>query len=70
MAQLYGLTRAKINTFVGIVELGGAPEVAKANAVSQETVKTHHKHVFEKTGTARQADFVKLMAGIVSPLAP
>jgi DNA-binding CsgD family transcriptional regulator len=43
--------------------------VAKANNVSAETIKTHLKHIFEKTGTSRQAELVKLVAGIVSPLA-
>jgi DNA-binding CsgD family transcriptional regulator len=49
--------------------LGSIPAAAKANEVSPETIKTHLKRTFEKTGTTRQADLVKLMAGIVSPLA-
>jgi DNA-binding CsgD family transcriptional regulator len=69
MAQLYSLTPAEMKTLVGIVELGSIPAAAKANEVSPETIKTHLKRTFEKTGTTRQADLVKLMAGIVSPLA-
>lgn len=69
MAQLYGLTPAEIKMLVGIVELGGVPAVAQANGVSQNTVKSHLKQVFDKTGASRQADLVKLMAGIISPLA-
>ena len=68
MAQLYGLTPSEVRTLVGIVERGSIPAVAKANNVSAETIKTHLKHIFEKTGTSRQAELVKLVAGIVSPL--
>ena len=68
MAQLYGLTAAETKVLVGIVEIGGVPAVAKAHGVSRETVRTHLKRVFEKTGTTRQADLVKFLAGIVSPL--
>lgn len=69
MAQLYSLTPSEVKTLVGIVEQGSIPAVAKANNVSAETIKTHLKHIFEKTGTSRQAELVKLVAGIVSPLA-
>ena len=31
--------------------------------ISEATVKTHLHHVFEKTGTGRQADLIKLIAG-------
>jgi DNA-binding CsgD family transcriptional regulator len=32
-------------------------------------VKTHLSRLFEKTGTKRQADLVKLVAAFMSPLA-
>ncbi len=51
-----------------IVEVGGVPEVAPIFGVSEPTVKTHLRHVFNKTGTKRQADLVKLIAGYASPL--
>ncbi len=53
----------------GIVEIGGVPDVAPALGVSETTVKSHLQRVFEKTGTNRQADLVKLVAGYMSPLA-
>jgi Bacterial regulatory proteins, luxR family len=52
-------TLEKTSNHVGGVALG----------VSETTVKTHLQHVFEKTGTQRQADLVKLVAGYMSPLA-
>jgi len=69
MAQLYGLTPAEIRALVGVVELGGIPPTARAYEVSPETIKTHLRRVFDKTGTSRQTDLVKLVAGIVSPFA-
>jgi hypothetical protein len=32
------------------------------------TVKTHLGHLYAKTGTSRQADLVKLVAGFANPL--
>jgi DNA-binding CsgD family transcriptional regulator/PAS domain-containing protein len=69
MAQLYSLTPAEVKTLVGVVELGSIPAAAKTHDVSRETIKTHLKRIFEKTGTSRQADLVKLLAGIISPFA-
>jgi DNA-binding CsgD family transcriptional regulator len=51
-----------------IVEVGGVPEVVATLGVSEPTVKTHLQHIFQKTGTSRQADLVKLVAGYMSPL--
>ena len=36
--------------------------------ISETTVKTHLQRVFEKTGTSRQSDLVKLVAGYINPL--
>ena len=54
---------------MAIVEIGGAPEVASVLGISDTTVKTDLQLVFEKTGTKAQADLVKLVAGLMSPLA-
>jgi len=54
---------------VAIVQIGGVPEVAPVLGISEPTVKTHLQRVFEKTGTNRQADLIKLVAGYMSPLA-
>jgi hypothetical protein len=43
--------------------VGGTSEVAEVLGISQATVKAHLHRVFEKTGTERQADLVKLVAG-------
>lgn len=67
IAGLYKLTASELRVLMMIVEVGGVPQVAPVLGVSEKTVKTHLKHVFEKTGTRRQADLVKLVARYMSP---
>ena len=43
-------------------------ELGERLVISISTVKTHLGRVFEKTGTTRQADLVKLVAAYASPL--
>jgi len=45
------------------------PQVATALGVSEATVRTHVARLFDKTGTSRQADLVKVVAGFSNPLA-
>jgi DNA-binding CsgD family transcriptional regulator len=68
IAAHYKLTPAELRVLMAIVEIGGVPEVAPVLGISETTVKTHLQRVFEKTGTSRQADLVKLVAGFMSPL--
>jgi DNA-binding CsgD family transcriptional regulator/PAS domain-containing protein len=68
IAKRHQLTPSELRVLLGIVEVGGVPEVAKAMGLSDTTVKTHLRHVFEKTGTTRQADLVKLVARFANPL--
>ena len=69
IAKTFQLTPSELRVLLGIVEVGGAPEVAEALGIAETTVKFHLKHLFEKTGAGRQADLVKLVAGFVNPLA-
>jgi DNA-binding CsgD family transcriptional regulator/PAS domain-containing protein len=69
IAKTYGLTPSELRVLLAVVELGGAPEVAEALGVAETTVRFHLRRLFEKTGTHRQADLVKLVAGFSSPLA-
>jgi DNA-binding CsgD family transcriptional regulator len=68
IAALYKLTAAEMRVLMAIINVGGVPEVAPVLGISETTVKTHLQRVFEKTGTSRQADLVKLIAGYISPL--
>ncbi|MFL6305734.1 MAG: helix-turn-helix transcriptional regulator [Candidatus Sulfotelmatobacter sp.] len=69
MVNAFKLTPAELRILLAVVQIGGAPEVASVLGISEATVKTHLQHVFEKTGTARQADLVKIVASFMGPLA-
>ena len=69
IGSAFKLTPTELRVLLAIVEVGGIPEVAAAFGVADTTVRTHVSRLFEKTGTARQADLVKLVAGYATPLA-
>jgi DNA-binding CsgD family transcriptional regulator len=69
IGRIYKLTPTELRVLLAIVDIGGVPEVAAALGVAATTIKTHLGHLFEKTGAARQADLVKLVAGFSTPLA-
>ena len=62
VAKQFNLTPAEIRVLFAIVEIGGVPEVAPVLGISEQTVKSHLHHIYEKTGAKRQADLVKLIA--------
>ncbi|HEX2256242.1 MAG TPA: LuxR C-terminal-related transcriptional regulator [Afifellaceae bacterium] len=68
IARQYRLTPMELRVLLAIVEIGGVPDVAEALGIGETTVKTHLGHLYEKTGSHRQADLVKLVAGYASPL--
>jgi DNA-binding CsgD family transcriptional regulator/sulfur carrier protein ThiS len=69
IGEIYKLTPTELRVLLAIVDIGGVPEVAAALGVAVTTIKTHLSRLFEKTGVARQADLVKLVAGFSTPLA-
>jgi DNA-binding CsgD family transcriptional regulator len=69
IGKAYKLTPTELRVLLAIVEVGGVPEVAVALGVATTTVKTHLGRLFEKTGSTRQADLVKLVAGYSLPVA-
>lgn len=68
IARRYRLTPTELRVLLGIVEVGGVPEVAEALGLSPTTVRSHLAGLFEKTGVSRQADLVKLVARFSQPL--
>jgi DNA-binding CsgD family transcriptional regulator len=67
IAKAYRLTPTEMRVLMMIVEIGGVPEVAPVLGISETTVKTHLQRIFSKTATRRQADLVKLVAGVMGP---
>jgi DNA-binding CsgD family transcriptional regulator len=68
IARRFNLTPTELRIMLGIVQIGGVPEIADALGIGESTVKTHLHRVFGKTGASRQADLVKLVAGFSNPL--
>ncbi len=67
-ARLFDLSPAEIRVLYAVIEVGGVSQVAAILGISEPTVKTHLQRLFQKTGTSRQADLVKLVAGFAGPL--
>jgi DNA-binding CsgD family transcriptional regulator len=61
LRQRFGLTRAETGFLGEIVKGDGLQAAADRLGVSLATARTHLRHVFDKTGTQRQADLVGLM---------
>jgi DNA-binding CsgD family transcriptional regulator len=69
IAKTYRLTPMELRVLLAVVEVGGVPEVAETLGIGESTVKTHLKRLYEKTGSRRHADLVKLFASYAGPLA-
>jgi DNA-binding CsgD family transcriptional regulator len=63
LAKLYKLTASEIRVLDAVMKVSGVKALAEALGLTQATVKTHLHNVFRKTGTARQSELVKLIAG-------
>jgi DNA-binding CsgD family transcriptional regulator len=68
IAKLYGLTPSELRMLLAVFDLSRTQDIADALGISNATAKTHLRRLFEKTGTNRQADLVKLVAGFASPV--
>jgi DNA-binding CsgD family transcriptional regulator len=64
IARLYKLTASEIRVLDAVLKVTGIKAMAEILGISQATVRTHLHNVFLKTGTGRQSELVKLVAGI------
>jgi DNA-binding CsgD family transcriptional regulator len=64
IARLHKLTASEVRVLDAVIRVNGVKAIAETLGLSQATVKTHLQSVFRKTGTNRQSDLVKLVAGI------
>jgi DNA-binding CsgD family transcriptional regulator len=60
----YGLTQAEARVALCAASGAAIPEAAHRLNVSPNTIKTHLRKVFAKTGTSRQAELARLIASI------
>jgi hypothetical protein len=64
IARRYELLPSEIRVLDALTRVQGVRELAELLGISQATVKTHLHNLFRKTGTRRQSELVKLVAGI------
>ena len=67
-AKLYGLTPAELRVSLEIARGLAPQEVAETLGITTNTIKTHLKHVFAKTGVTRQGDLVRLVMMSTPPV--
>ena len=67
VAQLFGLSAGEARVFDLIVQGLTPAEAAGRLGIGLSTVRTHLLHIFDKTGVRRQADLVRLAAGLALP---
>ena len=60
LQRLFGLTAAEAKVMTAIMNGQSPREIAEDQKKSYETVRTHLKQVFSKTGTKSQADLIRL----------
>ena len=68
LITLYDLTPAEARVVLQIGKGLTAPQCATTLGISENTMKTHLGRIFAKTDTARQADLVRLVANVGSPI--
>ncbi|TWT03097.1 helix-turn-helix transcriptional regulator [Reyranella sp. CPCC 100927] len=67
-ARAYGLTAAEGKILDALLDGEGVDRVAERLGIGRATVKTHLNRILAKTGTARQNELIRLVAGSLSPL--
>jgi DNA-binding CsgD family transcriptional regulator/PAS domain-containing protein len=68
LAALFDLSPAEMRTLDRLVAGDTLAEAAQALGVALATVRTHLAHIFEKTGTSRQAELIRLAAKFAPPI--
>jgi DNA-binding CsgD family transcriptional regulator/PAS domain-containing protein len=68
LVQLYDLTPAEVRIFELICDGQTRADISALLGVSVATVKSHLVHVFQKTGSRRQVDLVRLAKSLTFPV--
>ena len=64
IVRRYGLTASEVRVLDALLKVHSVKGIAEMLELSQATVKTHLHNLFRKTGTRRQSELIKLVAGI------
>jgi len=68
IAAAFSLTPAELRVLLALVDVDGVAAIAEALGVTENTVHTHLRRLFCQTGTRRQAELIKLVAGFSNSL--
>jgi DNA-binding CsgD family transcriptional regulator len=60
IANFYKLTPRELRVLLAVTELSSIAETAYNLDISENTVRTHMKRIYAKTGASRLSDLVKL----------
>lgn len=66
--RAYGLTSAEGKVLNAVIDGDGLDGIADRLGVGRATVKTHVNRILAKTGTSRQNELIRLVAGTLPPL--
>lgn len=66
--RTYGLSPAEDKVLDAVIDGGGLDGIADRLGLRRATVKTHLNRILAKTGTARQNELIRLVAGTLPPL--
>jgi DNA-binding CsgD family transcriptional regulator len=69
ITALFDLSVAESRTLAHLLAGRTPTEIARALNIALPTVRTHLARIFDKTGTSRQAELVRLAARLVPPIA-
>lgn len=64
MRESYSLTKAEVGIGLELLMGKTAEDIAKGRAISVATVRTHIRHILEKIGAHRIADFIALFSSL------
>ncbi|ABD07496.1 transcriptional regulator, LuxR family [Rhodopseudomonas palustris HaA2] len=67
LANIYKLTASELRVLDAMTKVSSVRAASELLGIAQATVKTHLHNLFRKTGSHRQSDLVKLMAGFEPP---
>ncbi len=67
-ARLYKLTGGELRVLLALAQGLGGKEAADILSISEPTIRTHLQHIYSKTGTARQADLLRLLQNATPPI--
>ena len=69
-AELYGLTGSELRVLLAMAPGLCVKEAAESLGISENTAKTHLKHIYSKTGTSKQTELLRLFMSATPPVSP